>query len=451
MAKPKLKKPAPVADATPLPKAAKARQRRGLRMRIGADGGMDIHHLMSDGGMFAPGLVELADSDGPVWIQVAKAGQFHKGGKFTLNSTIFADICKNFADTANRRIPIDFEHASEADPTSGDIPVRGAPAQGWITQLDNRGETLWALVEWLPQAREYIRAGQYKFFSPAIRFNALDRNTGAPIGARMTSGALTNNPFLDGMAPLAARDFGEQPVTEEEAKLGAVELSWDIESPNAPRLNLDVNVLQAMEGIRDLISAILPPCDDEDEDEEPGEIVPQFAPMSDRQPTAPVAAMAPKEPIMSDETISLKDHTSKVAELQLTLKDAESKLALAESRVAELEAAEAVRLTEAKTKRIDAAFAQYKDSKKLSDLDKEAMVCLFDSKPEVFEKLYPVVDVRAVLLTSRVSTERTPKELPPGVAKPSMQALADKHIAAGKTYDEAWTLAISESAGTSAL
>ena len=30
--------------------------------------------------------------------------------------------------------------------------------------------------------------------------------TGADVGARLTSGALTNNPFLDGMAQMAAKD-----------------------------------------------------------------------------------------------------------------------------------------------------------------------------------------------------------------------------------------------------
>ena len=66
----------------------------------------------------------------------------------------------NFKATKNQRIPIDFEHASEQDPTLGTIPTDGAPAQGWIIDLQDRGAAgLWGLVEWLEPARTYVREG----------------------------------------------------------------------------------------------------------------------------------------------------------------------------------------------------------------------------------------------------------------------------------------------------
>ena len=190
--------------------------RKGLRMTIDhpQHGRFEIRH-MSDGSKWVQGdgvelAATLADKNGgPVWIQLAKVGAFrgHAAGPFELTPATFSEIVANFRATADRRIPIDFEHASESEPTEGSIPTAGAPAQGWIVDLDNRGEGgLWGLVEWGALAREYIRNGQYRFFSPAIRFNARDRVTGKPVGARMTSGALTNNPFLDGLKPLAAKD-----------------------------------------------------------------------------------------------------------------------------------------------------------------------------------------------------------------------------------------------------
>lgn len=148
-----------------------------------------------------------ANSSKPVWIQVAKKGHFrgHPAGPFTLDDTVFGDIIKNFRASASRRIPIDFEHASEASATSGTLPHTGAPAQGWMIDLEQRGAGLFALVEWLPLAAKYIKSGAYKFFSPAIRFDSRDRVSGKNIGARMTSGALTNKPFLE-MAAISARD-----------------------------------------------------------------------------------------------------------------------------------------------------------------------------------------------------------------------------------------------------
>jgi phage I-like protein len=153
--------------------------------------------------------IQLADGKPKaVWIQVAKPGEFkgHPAGPFKLNATTFADIVRNFRATQNRRIAIDFEHASEMPATAGSVPSIGAPAQGWILDLQQRADGLFGLVEWLPLAADYIKSGAYKFFSPAIRFDAVDRVTGKNIGARMTSGALTNKPFIDGLQALTASD-----------------------------------------------------------------------------------------------------------------------------------------------------------------------------------------------------------------------------------------------------
>lgn len=194
----------------PPTKAERKKRRKGLQMRIGADGSYDIRHatdLVGESVTLAD-VATLRDA-APVWIQVAKVGQFagHPAGAFRLDEKVFGEIVRNFQTTSNRRVPIDFEHASESDATAGSIPTDGAPAQGWIVDLDNRGAAgLWALVEWGTKAREYIQAGQYRYISPAVRFGSKDRVTGQAIGARLTSAGLTNQPFLDGMQALAARD-----------------------------------------------------------------------------------------------------------------------------------------------------------------------------------------------------------------------------------------------------
>lgn len=155
-------------------------------------------------------IIEMKSvADGtPIWIQVAKPGTFsgHVAGKFEMNAAVFAQIISNFESQVNKFIPVDFEHASEQHPTEGSIPHSGAPAQGWITKLELRADgNLWGLVQWGELARAYIKKGQYKFLSPAIVFGAKDRVTGKPVGARLSSVALTNNPFLDGMQPVAAK------------------------------------------------------------------------------------------------------------------------------------------------------------------------------------------------------------------------------------------------------
>lgn len=142
------------------------------------------------------------------WIQIAKVGEFkgHSAANFSLTPEFFNNLIKNFESTENQAIPIDYEHASEMPPYLGSIPTEGVPALGWITKLDNRQKDgLWGLVEWVDQkAVDYIREAKYRFFSPAIALNSKDPVTGKSIGPVLTSGALTNKPFLDGMEPLTA-------------------------------------------------------------------------------------------------------------------------------------------------------------------------------------------------------------------------------------------------------
>ncbi len=167
-------------------------------------------------------VAELADA--PVWVQVATAGTYkgYAGGEmaFTFDLPLFKQVIANFrthpsykvgADGIGEKnvVAWDFHHASEMPAVAGSIPVAGAPAQGWIRELDARVDdkglvTLWALTKWLEPARSYIKEERYQWSSVSIVFDAVHAVTGKPIGAVLTSVALTNQPFIEGMQPLAA-------------------------------------------------------------------------------------------------------------------------------------------------------------------------------------------------------------------------------------------------------
>jgi phage I-like protein len=87
---------------------------------------------------------------------------------------------------------IDYEHQS--------LQGERAPAAGWIKHLEAREDGLWARVEWTPQAREYLRTKEYRYFSPVLR---LDPDTRKPI-ALMHLG-LTNVPAIKHLPPLVAK------------------------------------------------------------------------------------------------------------------------------------------------------------------------------------------------------------------------------------------------------
>ena len=171
-----------------------------------------------------------ADDRPCVWNVVAYEGEWqgHPAGAFGFSRATFEQIIANFcADPRYKRrgtaapraaapeqiesgifdvIQWDFHHAAEMP--APELAVAGAPAQGWVLELaigDYEGKcALLALTRWLEPARGYIRGGRYKFCSVSVWLNATDPATGKDVGAVLTSIAITNNPFLQGLPALQA-------------------------------------------------------------------------------------------------------------------------------------------------------------------------------------------------------------------------------------------------------
>lgn len=163
------------------------------------------------------------------WIHVANEGEYrgHHQGAFALTPAVLQQLVDNFhrspkyelgsveldgktfeAGTRNV-IQYDYEHASEMAPWEGSIPASGAPAAGWVRDVElrdgpNGGKQLWAL-SWLgPQIRRQIDNNEYDSVSIAWNPEGVDWRTGEPIGAVLTSIAFTNHPFLQDLTSLAA-------------------------------------------------------------------------------------------------------------------------------------------------------------------------------------------------------------------------------------------------------
>lgn len=168
-----------------------------------------------------------------VWNVVAYEGDFsgHPAGAFRFTRETFTQIVENFRRdprfSARASLPPvesatpeqiacggydvvqwDFHHASEMPAASGNIAAAGTPAQGWVLDLkigEHEGKcALLALSRFLEPARGYIRAGQYRWCSVSVWFGAPDPVTGKDQGAVLTSIAITNNPFLQGLPALRA-------------------------------------------------------------------------------------------------------------------------------------------------------------------------------------------------------------------------------------------------------
>ena len=113
-----------------------------------------------------------------------------------INAAIATRVIERFSKRQNPAV-LDYEHQTLRKESNGQL----APAAGWLRSLQWReGSGLWATVELTERAADFIRQGEYKFISPVF---AYDASTGEVLA--ITMAAITNNPAIDGMEPLALR------------------------------------------------------------------------------------------------------------------------------------------------------------------------------------------------------------------------------------------------------
>lgn len=99
-----------------------------------------------------------------------------------------------------RDLVIDYEHQTFL--TDGQ-----APAAGWIEDVyakvrDGKKVMMLKLKAWTKKADEYLKNKEYRFFSPVFAQNAIDKETGKLERFIFKGGALTNEPFFDGILPI---------------------------------------------------------------------------------------------------------------------------------------------------------------------------------------------------------------------------------------------------------
>jgi len=160
-----------------------------------------------------------APAGAPVWVQIGVEGEWHghQNGAFQLAVQDLQQIVSNFRSHPSyqrgasgwgesRVVAWDFHHASEMPPS--EIAAVGAPAQGWALDLDVRAgadgtATIWALTEFLEPARTYVGDDRYQWCSMALNPSTKHPVTGEEIGWYLSSIAMTNDPFIQGMVPMA--------------------------------------------------------------------------------------------------------------------------------------------------------------------------------------------------------------------------------------------------------
>lgn len=135
-----------------------------------------------------------ADDNGvPEWVQLLPRGWIKPNGvDILVDDTSLEKILANFEKRENDLV-LDYEHQT--------LEGVEAPAAGWLTSLEAREDGLWAKVDWTERGRTYVAAREYRYISPVLMVSEEDSR-----GIRLQSAALTNNPAIDGMQPVAAKE-----------------------------------------------------------------------------------------------------------------------------------------------------------------------------------------------------------------------------------------------------
>lgn len=159
----------------------------------------------------------LAEGSSSSEIQLFKYGQFEhwSGTKFDVNQEFCDMMIKNFRRTqalskdADHTCPIDYNHASLS------YGAEDAKAAGWVTDVYQKEDGLYAKVNWTEKAAEYIRNGEYKYISPEFGLDSQDEYGEEAEGPSLFAAALTNRPFLKGMEPLSLSQKRKEKIMKE--------------------------------------------------------------------------------------------------------------------------------------------------------------------------------------------------------------------------------------------
>lgn len=124
----------------------------------------------------------------PEWLLVLPSPTFSAGlydsEPYLVDEIARQLILEHFARRGNDLV-IDYEHQTLYDVV--------APAAGWIRDLESREDGVWARVDWTERAAEFIRAGEYRYFSPVFDFDPVTRRVTALWNVAITNWPKTHD------------------------------------------------------------------------------------------------------------------------------------------------------------------------------------------------------------------------------------------------------------------
>lgn len=142
-----------------------------------------------------PCITVCCDASGPpAKIMLIPYGEVKSTkGNFIFDDEAAHELLARYENKKNDLV-IDYEHQT--------LYNVQAPAAAWIKALEYRKwEGLFGVVEWTERGGSYVANKEYRYLSPVIMVRTSDHRAVA-----LHSAALTNDPAIDGMIPLVAKN-----------------------------------------------------------------------------------------------------------------------------------------------------------------------------------------------------------------------------------------------------
>lgn len=141
--------------------------------------------------------LDQVDVTNTYWVQAWKFGVWDhpKYGKEVVDQQFAEELVANFrANVYGQELPFDYEHGLD--------PSKGLQAAGWIRDMAVRDDGVYYLLEFTEDAASEIKAGKWKYVSPAYLGKWKNDSTGETFSNVPTGGGITNRPYFKGMLPL---------------------------------------------------------------------------------------------------------------------------------------------------------------------------------------------------------------------------------------------------------
>ncbi len=163
-------------------------------------------------------LLNDVGGSGRIQMPVAITGRWvHPANqkKIIITASDLRTAVQNFHKKANGEINVDYDHASDipnfaggARPSAGRVLALRGP-EPYTDSQGTRREILWGNYEPTEMARGMIRKREYRYISPVLVRERVDKTTGVGQGMTITTIALTNTPVLEEMPEIFASEEGQ--------------------------------------------------------------------------------------------------------------------------------------------------------------------------------------------------------------------------------------------------